>query len=76
MLVLVILHFPLYLREKDNKMQIIIKEKDLTVMRELPDDCSCVDAMLAAYDIIGRCFGQNAVIKAHEIIDPDTMDIK
>ena len=66
----------MYLREKDNKMQIIIREKDLTVMRELPDDCTCADAMLAAYDVIGRVFGQKAVIDAYEKTDPDTMDLR
>ena len=57
-------------------MQIIIKEKDLTITKELPDTCSCTDAMLASYDILGRVFGQNAVIDAHQRIDPDSMDVK
>ena len=57
-------------------MQITIKEKDLTISKELPDNCSCTDVLLATYDIVGRIFSQKSVIESHQRIDPDTMDAK
>lgn len=58
-------------------MQIIIKEDDLTVTREIAaikGSISAESAMIAAYDVISRIFGQEAVIRAYEITDPETMD--
>ena len=60
-------------------MQIIIKEDDLTVTREIAaikGSISAESALLAAYDVISRIFGQTAVVRAYQTTDPDTMDIR
>lgn len=54
-------------------MQITIKEKDLTISKELPDNCSCTDVLLATYDIVSRIFSQKSVIESHQGIDLNTM---
>ena len=47
-------------------MEIIIKEDNLTVSHKLdsewPNEVSPAEAMLAAYDVLSRIFGQAAVI--------------
>ena len=35
-----------------------------------------VEAMLAAYDVLSRIFGQKAIIDAYYATDPDTMDVR
>ena len=61
-------------------MEIIIKEDNLTVSHKLkpkwPDEVSPAEAMLAAYDVLTRIFGQRAVIEAYYLTDPDTMDLR
>ena len=60
-------------------MQIIIREGDLTVTREIiPIDgrVSAESAMIAAYDIISRIFSQEAVIRAYHATDPDIMGLR
>ena len=60
-------------------MQIIIREGDLTVTREITpiDGRVCAEsAMIAAYDIISRIFSQDAVIRAYHATDPDIMDLR
>ena len=60
-------------------MQIIIKECDLTVTREITPiagKVSAESAMIAAYDIISRIFGQTAVIRAYHATDPDIMGLR
>jgi len=61
-------------------MQIIIKEDNLTVIYDLTpksdDEITSEDALIGAYDIIGRVFSQTAVIKAYYRTDPDRMDLR
>ena len=60
-------------------MQISIKEDDLTVTKEISTQDGMLpteSAMLAAYDVLSRVFGQASVIRAYEKTDPDTMDIR
>ena len=61
-------------------MEIIIKEDNLTVSHKLepewPNEVSPAEAMLAAYDVLSRIFGQKAVIDAYYRTDPDTMAIR
>ena len=60
-------------------MQIIIKEGDLTVTREITPiagKVSAESAMIAAYDIISRIFSQEAVIRAYHATDPDIMGLR
>jgi hypothetical protein len=60
-------------------MQIIIKEGDLTVTREITPiagKVSAESAMIAAYDIISRIFSQAAVIRAYHATDPDIMGLR
>ena len=60
-------------------MQIIIKEGDLTVTREITPIAgrvSAESAMIAAYDIISRIFSQEAVIRAYHATDPDIMGLR
>ena len=60
-------------------MQISIKEDELTVTKEISTQDGMLpaeSAMLAAYDVLSRVFGQASVIRAYEKTDPDTMDIR
>lgn len=61
-------------------MELIIKEGNLTVSHRIEvdglEEVTPEQALLAAYDIIGRIFNQNSVIKAYYRTDPDTMDIR
>jgi hypothetical protein len=61
-------------------MEIIIKEDNLTVSHKLepewPNEVSTAEAMLAAYDVLSRIFGQAAIIRAYYLTDPDTMDVR
>lgn len=60
-------------------MQISIKEGDLTVIKEISTQegmSPAESAVLAAYDVLSRIFGQASVIRAYENTDPDTMDIR
>ena len=61
-------------------MEIIIKEDNLTVSHKLepewPNEVSPADAMIAAYDVLSRIFGQKAVIDAYYRTDPDTMAVR
>ena len=60
-------------------MQIIIREGDLTVTREITPIAgrvSAESAMIAAYDIISRIFSQEAVIRAYHATDPDIMGLR
>lgn len=60
-------------------MQISIKEDGLTVTKEISTQDGMLpaeSAMLAAYDVLSRVFGQASVIRAYEKTDPDTMDIR
>ena len=60
-------------------MEIIIKEENLTVPHKLEsdglNDITTGQAMLAAYDVLSRIFGQGAVINAYYRTDPDTMAV-
>ena len=61
-------------------MEIIIKEDNLTVSHKLeaewPNEITSEQAMLAAYDVLSRIFGQRAVVNAYYRTDPDTMAIR
>lgn len=60
-------------------MQISIIEGDLTVIKEIvaiDGRTSAESALLAAYDVISRIFGQSAVVRAYRNTDPDTMDLR
>ena len=61
-------------------MEIIIKEDNLTVSHKLepewPNEVSPAEAMIAAYDVLSRIFGQRAVIEAYYRTDPDTMVVR
>jgi hypothetical protein len=61
-------------------MEILIKEGNLTVSHKLgsewPNEITAEQALLAAYDVIGRIFGQKAVIKAYHRTNPDSMDMR
>ena len=61
-------------------MEIIIKEDNLTVSHKLepewPNEVSPAEAMIAAYDVLSRIFGQKAVIDAYYRTDPDTMAVR
>ena len=61
-------------------MEIIIKEDNLTVSHKLepewPNEVSPEEAMIAAYDVLSRIFGQGAIIDAYYHTDPDTMSIR
>ena len=62
-------------------MQIFIKEDNLTITYDLiprsdNDEITAEDALIGAYDIIGRVFSQTAVIKAYYRTDPDRMDLR
>lgn len=65
--------------QKSIIMQISIKEDGLTVTKEIYIQDGMLpaeSAMLAAYDVLSRVFGQASVIRAYENTDPDTMDIR
>ena len=59
-------------------MQISIKEGDLVVTKEItaPNNeyPSAEDALLGAYDVLSRIFGQAAIVRACLRTDPDAMD--
>lgn len=61
-------------------MEIIIKEDNLTISHKLeaewPNEISPEQAMLAAYDVLGRIFGQRAVVNAYYRTDPDSMVVR
>ena len=60
-------------------MQISIKEGDLTITKEITPQEGILpaeSAMIAAYDVLSRVFGQASVIQAYENTDPDTMDVR
>ena len=61
-------------------MEIIIKEDNLTVSHKLepewPNEVSPAEAMIAAYDVLSRIFGQKAVIDAYYRTDLDTMAVR
>lgn len=60
-------------------MHVIIKEGNLAVSREvtaIEGAVSAESALIAAYDVISRIFGQQAVIRAYMNTDPDTMDLR
>ena len=60
-------------------MHISIQEGDLTITKQITSKEGILpaeSAMLAAYDVISRVFGQASVIRAYENTDPDTMDIR
>lgn len=61
-------------------MEIIVKEDSLTVSHKLeaewPNEIAPEQAMLAAYDVLGRVFGQRAVINAYYRTDPDSMVVR
>ena len=61
-------------------MEIIIKEDNLTVSHKLepewPNEVSPTEAMIAAYDVLSRIFGQKAIIDAYYRTDPDTMAVR
>ena len=52
----------------------------MTISREIVassnNEITPESVLLAAYDIIGRIFSQEAVIKAYYNTDPDTMDLR
>ena len=56
------------------KMQVIIKEGDLTVIKDLTSEYpSALEVLTAAYDAIARIFPRQSVIDAHGKIDPDSL---
>ena len=61
-------------------MQLIIKEGSLTIIKEFVEtknkSISAEEVLIGAYDVIGRIFGQKAVIRAYHRTDPDTMDLR
>ena len=62
-------------------MVISIKNDNLTVSVELEENglekaVSCEELLIAAYDIIGRVFSDESVIKAYYRTNPDTMDLR
>lgn len=55
-------------------MQVIIKEGDLTVIKDLTSEYpSALEVLTAAYDAIARIFPRQSVIDAHGKIDPDSL---
>lgn len=61
-------------------MQLIIKEGSLTIIKEFVEtknkSISAEEVLIGAYDVIGRIFGQKAVIRAYYRTNPDTMDLR
>ena len=61
-------------------MQLIMKEKNMTITMDLIPEgdnyVTAADALIAAYDAISRIFGQEAVIRAYHMTDPDTMSLR
>lgn len=41
-----------------------------------PNEITSEQAMLAAYDVLSRIFGQRAVVNAYYRTDPDTMAVR
>ena len=55
-------------------MQVIIKEGDLTVIRDLTSEYpSALEVLTAAYDAIARIYPLQSVIDAHQKIDPGSL---
>lgn len=53
---------------------VIIKEGDLTVIKDLTSEYpSALEVLTAAYDAIARIFPRQSVIDAHDKIDPDSL---
>ena len=62
-------------------MTISIKEDNLTVAVELEENdfdksVSCEDAMIAAFDVLGRIFPEESVTRAYYRIDPDRLGLR
>ena len=56
------------------KMEIIIKEGNLTITKDLGTEYpTAFEVLTAAYDIISRVFPQQIIIDAHSQIDPDSL---
>ena len=56
------------------KMEIIIKEGNLTITKDLGTDYpSALEVLTAAYDIISRIYPHQSIIDAHSQIDPDSI---
>ena len=62
-------------------MTISIKEDNLTVAVELEENdfdksVSCEDAIIAAFDVLGRIFPEESVTRAYYRIDPDRLGLR
>ena len=61
-------------------MQLSLKEDNMTITMDLTpegdNDITAEDVLIAAYDVIGRVFSQEAVIRAYYRTDPDTMALR
>ena len=49
---------------------------DAPAEAEWPNEITSEQAMLAAYDVLSRIFGQRAVVNAYYRTDPDTMAVR
>lgn len=55
-------------------MQVIIKEGDLTVIKDLKSEYpSAFEALSAANIVISKVFPLQSVVDAHQMIDPDSL---
>ena len=55
-------------------MQVIIKEGDLTVIKDLTSEYpSALEVLTAAYDVTARIYPLQSIVDAHNQIDPDTL---
>ena len=57
-------------------MEMRIKEGSLTYIKEFDDDVTAEEMLIGAYELISKVYSQEAVIRAYQRTDPDTMDIR
>ena len=57
-------------------MEMRIKEGSLTYIKEFDDDVTPEEMLIGAYELISKVYSQEAVIRAYQRTDPDTMDIR
>lgn len=57
-------------------MELIIKEGSLTYIKAFKNDASVEEMLIGAYELLSKVYSQQAVIKAYNRTNPDTMDIR
>ena len=57
-------------------MELIIKECSLTYIKTLDKYASPEDVLIGAYELISKVFSQESVIRAYNLTDPDTLDLR